>query len=138
MVNQYDIAFTTFQITLLLTLLQGLLLAFVRTKEPIYRFMMKREIISWFGELYNVETTRNDIRKNLAVQLLSSQLSIELVYTILFVVTEHTLDAPKTNDVEVFRKYDFSNKNEFPIDSLYIKNIDELTVGQSIARESNA
>lgn len=47
-------------------------MAIVRTNEPIYSFMLKREWKSWFGELYDEDTESNDLRKNLAVQLMNA------------------------------------------------------------------
>ena len=41
--------------TIMVALLQGIILAIVRTNEPIYRHLVIEEIKSWFGELIDEE-----------------------------------------------------------------------------------
>lgn len=82
--------------------------------------MLEREFKSWFGELHDVTTEANDIRKNLAIKLMSAQLSVELVYTILYTITEHTVGRSKSDDWKIYQNYDFINKNEFLIESMVV------------------
>lgn len=98
MVNRTAFAYVIFYVTLFVLLVQGLALALVRTSEPFYSHMLNREFRSWFGSLHKLELDKNDIRKNLAVELMNSQLSIELIFTILHSVTEHTKGSPKSQE----------------------------------------
>ena len=51
---------------------------------------------SWFGELHeyssseNDESNKLDVQKSNLVALMNSQLSIDLIHTILYSITEHT------------------------------------------------
>lgn len=66
-VRRSELAYIVYNATLFLILMQGLVLAVVRTNEPVYRFIIKREMLSWFGVMYNPELKRNDMRKNSAL-----------------------------------------------------------------------
>jgi hypothetical protein len=57
---------------MILSLLQGIILAIVRTNEPFYRQILLEEVKSWFGELINEEDIKSDLRKNLASALMNS------------------------------------------------------------------
>lgn len=121
LINQTSFSFMIYYITLFILLLQGLALSFVRAlKEPLYKFVVTREWKSWFGELYNPKLDKNDIRKNLAVELMNQQLSIELIFTILDTITYHTRGIKKTEDWERYQDYDFANKNSFNNEYLVI------------------
>jgi len=132
LIVKYEMAYLIFILTQLITLLQGLLLAIVRTNEPFYQYLVEKEIYSWFGQLY-FESNENqtNMRKNLAVQLMNQQLSVELVYSILFTVTEHTVGIPKSIDWKIYQPYDFINKNEFLIESMTVRNPESFAVVKS-------
>ena len=38
-------------VTVVITLLQGIIIAIVRSNEPIYKHLVFTEIMSWFGEV---------------------------------------------------------------------------------------
>jgi hypothetical protein len=97
MVDRTTFAYTIFNITLLVILVQGVLLAFVRTNEPVYRFIMKRELKCWFGILHAPKMDKNDITQKPAVELMNAQNSIELVHIILHSIANHTAGVSKTS-----------------------------------------
>jgi hypothetical protein len=132
MISNFEFAQKSFEISLLITLLQGFAMAIVRTNEPIYSFLLTREWKSWFGELYDEDTESNDLRKNLAVQLMNAQLSIELVYTILYTITEHTSGMQKSKDYKIYKPYDFEGKHQFLIESMTVNNPKNLTVNSNV------
>lgn len=58
---------------------------------------------------------------------MNAQLSVDLVYAILHTITENTVGIPKREDGTrlnwlVYQKYDFTNKNDFLIESMVINN----------------
>jgi hypothetical protein len=87
-----------YAICLLISLLQGLLIGIVRTTEPIYRFILQREICSWFGILVAKPPRENDIKVNSAHSLMNAERSIDLVWAILYTVTEHTVGVKKSKN----------------------------------------
>lgn len=52
-------------ISVIISLLQGMILAVVRLNEPHYRYLMKREFFSWFGiiESHSERAEVEDIKK---------------------------------------------------------------------------
>lgn len=120
-------ALVVFRVSILISLLQGLAIAVVRVKEPVYFFILKREMWSWFGALVESPADSNDIRVNSVNSLMNAQLSVDLVYAILHTITENTVGIPKREDGTrlnwlVYQKYDFTNKNDFLIESMVINN----------------
>lgn len=64
---------------------------------------------------------------------MNSQLSIELIYTILFAVTEHTVGALRIQtDWKVYSNHHFLNRNEIVIECLAIKNPEALQVVKDV------
>jgi hypothetical protein len=59
---------------------------------------------------------------------MNAERSIDLVWAILYTITEHTVGIPKCKDWLAYQKYDFRNKNDFLIESMVIQNIDALRV----------
>ena len=117
-----------FAFCLLISLLQGLAIAIVRTTEPVYRFILKREALSWFGILAEQPPAENDIRVNSAHSLMNAERSLDLVWAILYTVTENTVGVRKSKNWQIYQKYDFMNKNDFLIESMVVQNIDALRV----------
>ena len=87
-----------FNVSMLISLFQGLAIAIVRMKEPIYYFIINREMWSWFGYLVHTPADTNDIRVNSVNTLMNAQLSVDLVYAILHTITENTVGIPKRED----------------------------------------
>jgi len=110
--------------SIFISLWSGIILACVRLNEPFYRFLVRKEVRSWFGLLIpeRVEKNLEDIQKNPAFMLLSAQLSIELIYSILVGITEHTVGQVKSKDWKQYQSYDFSNKNKILIESMIVTN----------------
>jgi len=98
------VALSWIEIAVLISLFSGIILAIARLYEPFYRYLVWKEIKSWFGSLVSEKQKKNlgDIQKNPAMVLLSAQLSIELVYSILVAITEHTVGETKSSD---WKKY---------------------------------
>ena len=103
-------------------------MAIVRLNEPFYRHLLYKEFASWFGQFdpddddlvsskkkkknkKSKEDDANSIKKNTAAQLMSARLSIDLLYTILYGITEHTVGHPKNIDWKNYQAYDFTNLN---------------------------
>lgn len=78
-----------------LTLLQGIVLAYARLKEVIYRNFLYREFMSWFGILPSKDSF-DPLLERPAIAILHQQLSIEMIYTILYAITEHTVGEVKS------------------------------------------
>lgn len=119
--------------TIMFALLQGIILAVVRTNEPIYKHLIFEEIKSWFGELINEEDIKNDLKKNSASALMNKQLSQDMIYTILHGITEHTVGRVMDKDWKKYQMYDFMSgksmtKNEVLIESMVVKNPNSLIV----------
>lgn len=49
------------------------------------------------------------------------QLCVDLVYTILYTVTKHTVGITKEGRWTVYQDYDFNNRNKFPIETMLVK-----------------
>jgi hypothetical protein len=56
----------------------------------------------------------------LAGEAMSQQLSIELIFTILNSITNHTKGIMKTETWDLYQDYDFNNKNTFAVEYLVI------------------
>ena len=98
----------------------------MRTNEPVYKTIMWEEFYSWFGLIYDDGyDDPNDIRKNPAYTLMYKQLSIDLIYTILHSITEHTVGMVKGKTWKEYKGYDFTNSNNFLIESMVVKNPSE-------------
>ena len=109
-------------------------MAYARTNEPVYSFILRKEIYSWFGLRYDEASAEGSIRKNLAVRLMNAQLSVELVYTILHTITQHTKGKKKPSFKD-YQDYDFTNKNEFMITNMKIDDIDNIKITGDIEEE---
>ena len=64
---------------------------------------------------------------------MNSQLSVDIIYTILFSITEHTVGRPKSKDWRKYEMYDFMNGdhltgNQNLIESMIVRNPNQLKV----------
>lgn len=59
---------------------------------------------------------------------MNQQLSIELIFTILDTITNHTKGIKKTEDWDRYQHYDFDNKNTFHNEYLVICKPDKFRV----------
>lgn len=96
---------------------------------------MIKEIKSWFGELLDEKDIKNDLQKNVSSSLMNSQLSVDMIYTILHSITEHTIGRVKNKDWRNYQMYDFMNgkqmtRNEIFIESMIVKNPNNLRVAK--------
>ena len=55
-------------------MMSGIILALVRLNEPFYKYLVWKEVKSWFGELISDQEKNNlgDIQKNPAFALVSA------------------------------------------------------------------
>lgn len=95
----------------LFLILQGFALGIVKLDEPNYRYIWKKELLSWFGLLSNQE------RPNLSYSNMQKGLATELVFAILTTICDHTMGECKRE----YQDYDFDNIYTFTIDSLAVK-----------------
>lgn len=72
LVDRLTLSYIAIMATLYMSLLQGLLLAYARTNEPVYSFILRKEMYSWFGLRYDEHIAEGSIRKNLAVRLMNA------------------------------------------------------------------
>lgn len=93
--------------------------------EPITYNLFKKEVRSWFGIL----TLKNDekngekaIKNSLTIGMMNEQLSVDLIYTILYSITENIVGTKKSERWLDYIKYDFKNKNQTVIEFLMVKN----------------
>lgn len=101
---------------------QGVLLAFCRCREPVYNYMIRVELRSWFGWTSEEQKkTKDDLSNQSAYSLMIQQLCTDLVYTILYTVTKHTVGIKKEGRWTVYQGYDFTNKNKFLIETMLVK-----------------
>ena len=63
----------------------GIILSLVRINEPYFKFVLKKEIWSWFGELLSEEDlkTSEEAENDSLSVVLAQSLNVELVYVIL-------------------------------------------------------
>ena len=81
-------------------MLQGLILSLVHLNDEAYQFVLYREFKSWFGEPHREDQDKR--RKSTAFELMTAQLSVDLIYTILYSITEHTVGIKKSAE---FKSY---------------------------------
>lgn len=58
---------------------------------------------------------------NSSFSLMIQQLCNDLVYTMLYTVTKHTVGITKHGNWTVYQPYDFNNKNKFVIETMLVK-----------------
>ena len=84
--------------------------------------MFKIEINSWFGwESFEEQKKADMMATNSSFSLMIQQLCNDLVYTMLYTVTKHTVGITKQGRWTVYQPYDFSNKNKFVIENMLVK-----------------
>lgn len=66
-------------------LVTGIIISLVRINEPYFKFVIKREVWSWFGELLSEEDVKcsEEAENDSLSAALASSLNVELVYVIL-------------------------------------------------------
>lgn len=104
---------------LYISLAQGIILAVARLKEDLYRSMLYKEVGSWFGITY--DDHEHDVYNKPAVAILQQQLSVELIYTILYTITKYTVGKSKSSDYREYKHYDFDSFNQVPIDFMIVQ-----------------
>jgi len=87
-----------------------------RFREPIFHNIVLIEVKTWFGII-----PKEDDKSSDAFSLMIQQLCTDLVYTILYTVTKHTVGIKKQGRWTVYQPYDFSNKNKFVIETMLVK-----------------
>ena len=80
------------------------------------------EIRTWFG-LTSIEQQKKAdmMATHSSFSLMIQQLCNDLVYTMLYTVTKHTVGITKQGRWTVYQPYDFSNKNKFVIENMLVK-----------------
>jgi hypothetical protein len=111
-----------------MTLMQGIVLAYARLKEVIYRNFLYLEFISWFGILPPANDG-NMLLERPAIAILHQQLSVEMIYTILYAITEYTVGEVKSEKFEAYKNYDFVSFNQILIDYMIVQNPEKMVVG---------
>jgi hypothetical protein len=84
--------------------------------------MVLIEMRGWFG--FTSEKQIKEYHKlsdRSAFSLMIQQLCTDLVYTMLYTVTKHTVGIKKFGRWTVYQPYDFSNKNKFVIETMLVK-----------------
>lgn len=82
-------------------MLTGLIMAMIRIKEPYFKFLLKKEMKSWFGILMDekeIENSKYYINDTLTT-FLTCSLNVELVHVILKSIAYHRegVVKPETN-----------------------------------------
>lgn len=99
----------------------GILMSFVRMREPVFKVTIKKFIYQFFGELYEDENGKSSAMDSTLLSFLMSSLNIELVHIILTTVSKNTVGTPKSEDnFKVYQDYDHTNMNTFVLDSIEI------------------
>ena len=88
--------------------------------------MLYKEVGSWFGITFN--EFEHDVYNKPAVALLQQQLSVELIYTILYTITKYTVGKSKSSDYREYKLYDFESFNQVPIDFMIVQEPKTLQV----------
>lgn len=116
-------------VAIFMTLVQGIVLAHARLKEVIYRNYLYIEFISWFGILPPETNGENALLERPAIAILHQQLSIEMIYTILYAITEYTVGEIKSDKYQSYKNFDFVSFNQVLIDYMIVENPKKLQVG---------
>ena len=101
-------------------------------RDATYRFVLKRELKSWLGMTHSYEESAIGKRKGTDFEIMTAQLSVDLIYAILYSITEHTVGIKKSEDFKNYQQYDFTNKNVVLIEYMIVKNPSkiELKIGE--------
>lgn len=116
------------EVNIAIQLFQGFILGLVRTNEPLFNQLIMKELHSWFGELMPDHETHKELKKLTSFGLMNEQLSIDLLYTILIVITEHSVGIKKRTHWYEYLSFDFTNKNTFVIESMIVENPEKFSV----------
>lgn len=76
-----------------------------------WRHVFYREMRSWWGLL------TDDARISTTYTMMKKGLCTELVYTMLYVITNHTAGEAKDS----YKDYDFTNEYKFTLENLFVK-----------------
>lgn len=85
-------------------ILTGLLMSFVRMREPIFKRRIYYLIYQYFGEIYGED--KPEKMDSTLMSFLMSSLNIELVHIILTTVSKNTVGTPKSDDYKRYQEYD--------------------------------
>jgi hypothetical protein len=80
-------------ISIITAMCTGTLLTLIRIQEPYFKFLIKQQVMAWFGILMDEKSIQNSqyyINDSLAT-FLTSSLNVELVHVILESITKHTV-----------------------------------------------
>ena len=112
----------------LMSLVQGIFLSWIRVAEPVYWFLIRREFYSWFGEPLFKKEDDSDFIKHSSFELMSAQLCVDLVYTILSSITKNTVGIHKSDNWLMYQSYDFLTQKVNQMDHMIVKNLHRLQV----------
>lgn len=113
------------------SMMTGFIMSIIRAREPYFKFLIKKEICSWFGILMdeNDEKNSKDYMNDSLATFLTSSLNVELVHVILEAITKHSegIIDPTMNYLR-YKPEQFKQKNQFIIDTIMIRNPDKWKV----------
>lgn len=89
---------------------------------------MYREVKSWLGLLHDEKDSALANRGGTSFEVMTAQLMVDLIYAILYSITENTVGIKKSADFRNYQNYDFTNKNVVLIESMIVKNPNSLQV----------
>lgn len=124
------------ELTVIVQLTQGFILGVMRINEPLYKQLVIKEILSWFGELLNDHESHDTQKKLSSFGLMNEQLSIDLLYVILRVITDHSVGVKKHEHWHEYHAFDFTNVNTFTIEHMVVQNPERFNVQQDIVCKS--
>ena len=108
-------------------------MSIIRSREPYFKFLIRREVCGWFGIPMtedDIKNSQNYVNDSLAT-FLTSSLNVELVHVILESITKYTKGMiDPTIDCVRFDKAKLKEKNTFSIDTIMIKNPDKWKVAK--------
>ena len=87
-----------------------------------------REIYSWFGYPLTRDQGGGKETQSSSFELMSAQLSIDLVYTILHSICKNTVGILKSKNWLEYQDYDFTNKNTVVMDHMIVSNLAQMQI----------
>lgn len=120
-------------VSIITSMFTGIIMTFIRVREPYFKFLIRSEFKGWFGILLD----ENDIKKSneyvndSLATFLTSSINVELVHLILEAITKHTVGKtdPTVNYLS-FGKEKFKEVNKFTIDTIVIKEPEKWKVAK--------
>ena len=113
-------------------MMTGFIMAMIRVSEPYFKFLIKKQIMEWFGILMDEKETENSesYMNDTLSTFLTSSLNVELVHVILKAITKHSKGKITGKAHPVYSKDDFKMEHKFIIDSIKIQNPDDWKVAK--------